>query len=260
MSFGMMRRGMSGAASKFMTAPSAVRFAAAEAEAVMAGAGINATQEILGQIANDIVRGRYSDYELAYRSNLENGMTEADAGRNAAYSTLVQPTVNAAVTGGIFAGIMNVPNNVKAAYSFDGYGTYLFENGTDPIEEGLKLDPSSEAYKNAERLSKRYGKRGRVSADSYGLQGVLNDIERYNEWLYVQRMADIVGANFTTGPFNEDEAFANAKISGSDITVSDTADAPLTGLMRHETAHRVEALAPKEFSAYMSQLEGGGCH
>ncbi|MCH5212646.1 MAG: hypothetical protein J1G06_06505 [Oscillospiraceae bacterium] len=251
MSFDFIRRGVSRVIGKIMPGNTGLqRFVAGEASKILSGAGINATQTALSEFADVIIRDKYSDFNQAYERNRSDGLSADEARTKAAYDTFVEPTYQSAIAGGLIEGITGAPNIAAEAISFSRYGTHLRNNDIDPIADGLKFGKDTDAYKNAVKLQKSK----KVSDNQLGIQGLLNEIQANNDAIYAKKMAELTGTDIKVAPI--DDADVDAQIEGNKITISDTAAEPFRELVKHETAHRVQELAPGNFERYIDSQRG----
>lgn len=232
------------------------KFVQSEAAKILSGAGVNGTQVAVGELTDLVVNGEYSNYAIAYAKNRHNGMGAEDARKAAAKSELIDPVVNGAVMGGILAGVMGIPSSVHEVADFSSLGrsarTQTGESGI--ISEGLAYGKDTTAYKNAERLAAKLSGSKNTTDAELGIQTMLNAIEKYRSDVFAQRLSEMTGTTVTQGRLSD--PYANAEISGNEIRISDTADEPVTELVKHEAAgHRVQDLAPEQYADYEESLK-----
>ena len=222
---------------------------------ILTAAGIAVAQTTLENVADTIFLKDNSPYQQLAKDYIESGMSEEEAYNKAFKETYLTPLISTAAVGGLTGGVMPLPRNISVSADYTVRGRNIKQNGNfnDTIKQGLTYDKSTDAFKNAEQLSKKLTSGKLISDSEIGAQDVLNNIEEQKTQLYAHAYEKLTGQSIYRAQNVDNEI--NAYNRNGNIIISDDIDEPATALIRHEGAHGIEQAAPETYTEYTNALK-----
>ena len=215
---------------------------------ILYGAGENAAQEVLGNIADIVIAGEYSNYNTLKEQLEKAGYTENEAAETAAKEVFVNGTVDAAVIGGLMSGVSGIAGTVEDVISYRDYGKQLKANGIDAVAEGLNLNKNSAAYKNAVKLERK----NKITDSMIGAQGILNEIEYNNQRYFMRTVMDDTGIHIV--PMGRSDKY-DGRYDRGFIFLADDPELAHDLVIKHELFHAAKDRKPEAADEFIEILK-----